>query len=84
MAVASRASILYEMNCDVKHVLLMFQFPFLKVDVASGLTDCRGGIYKYDGKSPTGQGHAVFVVGYNDEDRYWIAKNSCESSMTHL
>jgi hypothetical protein len=34
------------------------------------------GVYHYDGYSPYAGGHAIVIVGYDSNDRYWIVKNS--------
>lgn len=36
----------------------------------------NSGVYKYDGYSAYAGGHAVSVIGYNDDDGYWVIKNS--------
>ncbi len=35
-----------------------------------------GGVYHYDGESTYSGGHAVTLVGYDDAEQYWIARNS--------
>lgn len=35
-----------------------------------------GGVYHYDGHSQYAGGHAIVIVGYDSNDRYWIVKNS--------
>ncbi|KAL6751281.1 hypothetical protein V8C86DRAFT_2780828 [Haematococcus lacustris] len=40
----------------------------------------RGGIYRWNGFSRSQGGHAVVVVGYDDVNRCWIAKNSWGTS----
>jgi hypothetical protein len=36
----------------------------------------ESGIYSAHGSTPTGGGHCVAIVGFNDSLQYWIAKNS--------
>jgi len=36
----------------------------------------NGGVYHYDGHSPLAGGHAIVIVGYDSNERYWIVKNS--------
>jgi len=43
--------------------------------VYSDFTYYTGGVYKYSGGVPLG-GHAVVIVGWDDEERCWIVKNS--------
>jgi hypothetical protein len=38
----------------------------------------KGGVYAWDGKSAQVGGHALLVVGYNDAEGWWLAKNSCK------
>jgi hypothetical protein len=40
--------------------------------------DYVGGVYEHTWGDPVG-GHAVTIVGYNDVDGYWIAKNSWDT-----
>lgn len=34
------------------------------------------GVYRYDGKSPLRGYHAILIVGYDDNKKTWIIKNS--------
>jgi C1A family cysteine protease len=36
----------------------------------------NGGVYHYDGHSQFAGGHAIVIVGYDSNERYWIVKNS--------
>jgi hypothetical protein len=38
----------------------------------------KAGVYTWDGRSAQVGGHAVLVVGYNDAEGWWLAKNSCK------
>lgn len=35
-----------------------------------------GGVYMHTTTDPPGLAHALLIVGFNDDDRYWIVKNS--------
>jgi hypothetical protein len=45
-------------------------------DVYYDFFSYTGGIYHYDGISSYAGGHAVSLVGYDNAQQYWIAKNS--------
>jgi C1A family cysteine protease len=38
--------------------------------------DYRGGIYRHNEPLWWGGWHSILIVGYNDDERYWICKNS--------
>jgi C1A family cysteine protease len=53
-----------------------------KFDIYSDFRDwfrsraSKTGIYKPNKKAQLEYGHAVFVVGYDDENSFWVVKNS--------
>jgi len=50
------------------------------IGVHHSLYAYSGGIYSAHGSGYTGMDHAVLLVGYNDVEQYWIAKNSWDTT----
>ncbi len=49
-------------------------------DVYTDFFSYSGDVYHYDGHSPLAGGHAIVIVGYDSNQRYWIVKNSWGAS----
>jgi C1A family cysteine protease len=45
-------------------------------DFATFFSNYPTGVYRWDGQDSTYIDHAVAIVSYNNDDRYWICKNS--------
>ena len=59
----------------VKNGLFMYGPLVTTMDVYADFYAYSGGIYSYTGGDYVG-GHAVLIVGYNDDQRYFLVKNS--------
>lgn len=60
---------------NIKNALVNYGPLVTRFDVYSDFYSYTGGIYEHTSGSYQG-GHAVCVVGYNDNPGYWICKNS--------
>lgn len=65
---------------NIKNALVTYGPLVTSFTVYYDFFSYTNGIYEYDGVSELAGGHAVCVVGYNDNPGYWICKNSWGSS----
>jgi len=62
-------------NEDLKEALTLYGPIAIRMEVRPDFFDYVGGIYEPTSSSITGY-HGVVLLGYNDEEEYWILKNS--------
>jgi hypothetical protein len=60
---------------DIKNALYTYGPLVTTMDVYTDFFHYNDGIYSYTSGSYEG-GHAILIIGYNDTDQYFIAKNS--------
>jgi C1A family cysteine protease len=65
-----------EINVELIKTALTFGPVGACFEVFESFSAYSGGIYSAYGSVTTDEGHCVIIVGYNDVEQYWIAKNS--------